>query len=79
MVQGDDGQLVARVLAGEKTVFGLLIDRYRPEGIRLAGRIIGDAVDAEDIVQEALLQAFLGLNLVAESRFLWPLAVGDHR
>jgi RNA polymerase sigma factor (sigma-70 family) len=76
MVQGDDGQLVARVLAGEKTVFGLLIDRYRPEGIRLAGRIIGDAVDAEDIVQEALLQAFLGLTSLRNPDSFGPWLLG---
>jgi RNA polymerase sigma-70 factor (ECF subfamily) len=60
MVQ-DDGQLVARVLAGETTAFGLLIDRYRPAALRLASRMLGDPVDAEDVAQEALLQAFLGL------------------
>jgi hypothetical protein len=76
MVQ-DDGQLVARVLAGEKTAFGLLIDRYRPEGLRLARRIIGDAVDAEDVAQEALLQAFLGLASLRnpDSFGPWLLAI----
>jgi RNA polymerase sigma-70 factor, ECF subfamily len=72
MVQDDDGQLVARVLAGEKTAFGLLIDRYRPEALRLARRIIGDAIDAEDVAQEALLQAFLGLASLRTQILLDP-------
>ena len=50
MVQ-DDGQLVAQVLAGEKTAFGLLIDRYRPVALTLATRMLADAVDAEDVAQ----------------------------
>jgi hypothetical protein len=77
MVQDDDGQLVARVLAGEKTAFGLLIVRYRPEALRLARRILGDAVDAEDVTQEALLQAFLGLASLRnpDSFGPWLLAI----
>src|SRR4030095_13390475 len=76
MVQ-DDGQLVARVLAGEKTAFGLLIDRYRPEALRLARRISGDAVDAEEGAQAALLQGFLGLASLRnpDSFGPWLLAI----
>jgi RNA polymerase sigma-70 factor, ECF subfamily len=59
----DDAELVKRVLAGEKSAFGLLIDRYRPATIKLARRMLGDTFDAEDVTQEALLQAFLGLAL----------------
>jgi RNA polymerase sigma-70 factor (ECF subfamily) len=59
----DDAALVTRVLAGEKSAFGALIDRHRPDAIRLARRLLGDTSDVEDVTQEALLQAFLG----------WPL------
>lgn len=76
MVQ-DDGQLVAQVLAGEKTAFGLLIDRYRPVALTLATRMLADAVDAEDVAQEALLQAFLGLASLRnpDSFGPWLLAI----
>ena len=76
MVQ-DDGQLVARVLAGEKSAFGLLIDHYRPLALRLANRMLGDPVDAEDVAQEALLQAFLGLASLRnpDSFGPWLLAI----
>jgi RNA polymerase sigma factor (sigma-70 family) len=76
MVQ-DDGQLVARVLAGETTAFGLLIDRYRPAALRLTSRMLGDPVDAEDVAQEALLQAFLGLASLRnpDSFGPWLLAI----
>lgn len=57
----DDAALVAQVLGGEKSAFAPLIDRHRPGAIRLARRLLSDPADAEDVVQEALLQAFLGL------------------
>jgi RNA polymerase sigma-70 factor (ECF subfamily) len=58
----NDAELVKRVLAGERAAFGALIDRYRPEALKLARRILRDPIEAEDLAQEALLQAFLGLN-----------------
>jgi len=58
----DDAELVKRVLAGERAAFGALIDRYRPEALKLARRMLRDPIEAEDLTQEALLQAFLGLN-----------------
>jgi RNA polymerase sigma-70 factor, ECF subfamily len=61
MLQGDTA-LVAQVLAGDKSAFAPLIDRHRPGAIGLARRLLGDPADAEDVVQEALLQAFLGLR-----------------
>jgi RNA polymerase sigma factor (sigma-70 family) len=73
----DDGQLVERVLAGEKTSFGPLIDRYRPAAIKLARRVLGDTFEAEDVSQDALLQAFLSLaSLRTRDRFgPWLLGI----
>jgi RNA polymerase sigma-70 factor, ECF subfamily len=58
----DDAALVAQVLGADTSAFAPLIDRHRPGAIRLARRLLGDPADAEDVVQEALLQAFLGLS-----------------
>jgi RNA polymerase sigma factor (sigma-70 family) len=73
----DDAELVERVLAGEKFAFGPLIDRYRPRAIKLARRMLGDGIDAEDVTQEALLQAFLCLaSLRTPGRFgAWLLGI----
>jgi RNA polymerase sigma factor (sigma-70 family) len=66
----DDAALVGQVLWGDKSAFGPLIERHRPGAIRLARRLLGNPADAEDVVQEALLQAFLGLQeLRAPDRF----------
>jgi RNA polymerase sigma-70 factor, ECF subfamily len=75
MVQ-DDSQLVTRVLAGEKTAFGLLIDRYCPAAIKLARRVLGDTLEAEDVAQEALLQAFLGLASLRNPDSFRPWLLG---
>jgi RNA polymerase sigma factor (sigma-70 family) len=73
----DDAELVERVLAGEKFAFGPLIDRYRPRAIKLARRMLGDGIDAEDVTQEALLQAFLCLAFLrTPGRFgAWLLGI----
>lgn len=57
----EDTALVQRVLAGEKTAFGLLVDRHGPGVRSFARRMLNDEADAEDVVQEAWLQAFLNL------------------
>ena len=73
----DDASLVAQVLGGDTSAFGPLIDRHRPAAMRLARRLLGHPADAEDVVQEALLQAFLGLHeLRLTDRFgAWMLGI----
>ena len=73
----DNAALVAQVLAGDKSAFAPLIDRHRPGAIRLARRLLGDSADAEDVVQEALPQAFLGSHdLRRPERFgAWLLGI----
>jgi RNA polymerase sigma-70 factor, ECF subfamily len=55
---------------------GLLIDRYRPAALKLARRVLGDTFDAEDVTQEALLQAFLGLRTLRVPDRFGPWLVG---
>ncbi len=76
MIQ-DDAAFVKRVLSGEKSAFGPLIDRHWPRAIRLALRTLGNVADAEDVVQDAFLQALLSLrSLRAQDRFgSWLLGI----
>jgi bifunctional DNase/RNase len=48
-MEPDDHLIVLRVLAGDKAAFGDLVDRHRPEAVRLARRLLRgpDAVPAE--------------------------------
>jgi RNA polymerase sigma factor (sigma-70 family) len=57
-----DSDLVAASLAGDRAAFGELADRHAPRLTALAGRLLGDVVEAEDLTQETLLQAYLGLD-----------------
>jgi RNA polymerase sigma factor (sigma-70 family) len=72
-----DDLLVHRVLAGDKPAFGALVDRHRPEAVQLAGRLLHRAPEAEDVVQEAFLHAFLSLGrLRSPERFRgWLLGI----
>jgi RNA polymerase sigma factor (sigma-70 family) len=57
-----DSDLVTASLAGDHAAFGELADRHAPRVSALAARLLGDAVEAEDLTQETLLQAYLGLD-----------------
>jgi uncharacterized protein len=73
----NDGELVAATLAGDRRSFGLLVDRHAATATRLALRLLGSRAEAEDVVQEATLQTFLGLRELREpERFgAWFCAV----
>jgi len=73
----DDGDIVERVLAGDRGAFGPLIDRHQGAVTRLAFRILRVRADAEDVAQEAFLHAFLDLaELRARARFAaWLLGI----
>ena len=55
-----DSELVAATLAGDRAAFARLIDRHVERATAVAESILG-RTDAEDVVQEALLAAYLGL------------------
>jgi len=72
----DDNDIVRRVLQGEKAAFGDLIDRHRSETLAFAARVL-NRLDAEDVVQEAFLAAFLSLHKLRDhERFRsWLLGI----
>jgi uncharacterized protein len=57
-----DGGLVAAVLAGDRAAFVELVDRHVARATALAQRLLGSRAEAEDIAQEATLQAYLRLR-----------------
>lgn len=62
MQKTSDHDLVLATLGGDKRAFGQLADRHSQRAYRVALRIVGDADLAREMVQEALLQAYLGLS-----------------
>jgi uncharacterized protein len=58
---GDERQLVEAALGGDPVAFAKLAAPARARVLVVASRMVG-ADEAEDVVQEALLRAFLGLS-----------------
>src|SRR5690349_1887464 len=62
----DDATLIASILAGEREAFDILLARYSSSVLRLCTALLGNTFEAQDIAQEASLQAFLGLARLQE-------------
>ncbi len=58
MERADDVQLIRRVLSGDDAAFSTLVEKYEKGVHALAWRKVGDFHDAEDITQDAFLQAY---------------------
>ena len=65
-----DADLVIRARLGDKAAFGQLIEQYRPLATRVAQRMVAPSTIADELTQEALLQAYLSLDsLRDDTRF----------
>jgi RNA polymerase sigma factor (sigma-70 family) len=63
-----DAELVALARSGDKDAFGQLIERYQPMAKRIAVGMVANADSAQDLVQEAMLQAYLCLDRLQDGR-----------
>ena len=57
-----DEELIARVRAGEKDLYEILVRRYNERLYRVARAIVRNSEEAADIVQETLVRAFAQLG-----------------
>jgi RNA polymerase sigma factor (sigma-70 family) len=62
MSEQSDSELVSLSRQGNKAAFSLLVSRYQPMAQRLATRMLGNGDLAQELVQEAMLQAYLSLE-----------------
>lgn len=69
MREPTDGQLVRRVLAGERRVYANLVERYRDRLGRYAVRMLGNMADAEDALQETFIRGYRSLGRCDPDRF----------
>ncbi len=57
-----DQLLVARIQAGERDAFDLLVAKYQRRLMRLVSRLVHDPAEAEDVVQETFIKAYRALH-----------------
>jgi RNA polymerase sigma-70 factor (ECF subfamily) len=67
-----DARLVGRARAGDQDAFAQLVRRYRASVRSMCRRILGDTAEADDVEQEASLQAYLGLERLADASNFGP-------
>ena len=58
----DDLELVSRIQNGERDQFRLLAERYAERLMRMVRRLVPSKEDAEEVTQDALLEAFKSLS-----------------
>jgi DNA-directed RNA polymerase specialized sigma24 family protein len=63
-------ELILAARGGDPRAFAELVDGHRERLQAIVARMLGDGSEAEDVVQETLLRAYLGLTQLREpSRF----------
>ena len=66
MEREDDVQLIHKILSGDDAAFGILVEKYQKSVHTLVWRKIGDYHYAEDIMQDAFLQAYKKLSTLKD-------------
>ena len=67
-----DAELVVRVVAGDAGAFTNLVARHHSACLRYAAHVLGDRMEAEDVVQETLLRAYRSLGRYQERQQFRP-------
>ncbi len=80
-MSGDDDRLIADCLKGQTAAFGELVRRYQDRLFNTVFRLVDNAEDAQDVVQEAFLHAYQSLDrFKGDSQFftwLYRIAVNS--
>jgi RNA polymerase sigma-70 factor (ECF subfamily) len=79
-VEDTDHAVIADVLGGQRSRFGILVRRYNQRLFRAARAILGDPTEAEDVVQHAWMRAYGGLaGFRGEASFsTWVTRIAVH-
>ena len=74
----DDAQWIEQALAGQTAAFGQLVRKYQDRLYNTLLHVVGNAEDARDIVQDALVQAFLKLDTFRQDStfYTWLYRIG---
>jgi RNA polymerase sigma factor (sigma-70 family) len=67
-----DNELVERARSGDQEAFSSLVRKYRAQALGWVNVLTTDSYMAEDIVQDALIRAFLHLGTLMDTRRFLP-------
>lgn len=69
----DESQLIERALGGDSAAFGVLVHRYQDRLYSAIVHVVGCRVEAEDVVQDAFVQAYVKLETFQQNSkfFTW--------
>ncbi len=76
MNEVSDGALVGRVLAGETEAYAALVERYRCRLGRYAMRMLANAADAEEALQDAFVRGYRSLGRCKDPEGFGPWLFG---
>jgi RNA polymerase sigma-70 factor (ECF subfamily) len=62
-----DAVLMLRVKRGDRAAFEALVEKYKQPIVNLMGRMLGDAVEAEDLTQGVFVQVFRSAHRYRDS------------
>jgi RNA polymerase sigma-70 factor (ECF subfamily) len=62
LAEASDSELVDAARAGNAAAFEILVRRYSERAYRVAFRVVRDADESRDVVQDALVKAYRGLD-----------------
>ena len=67
-----DRELIEQARGGSREAFGELVRQYRAEALGVANRMVRDPHMAEDVVQDALIRAFIHLGSLMDGGKFGP-------
>jgi len=78
MDQGQEREIIGRVLGGDRSAFAGLVEKYKGPIFNLAYRMTGSREDADDLTQETFIRAYQKLYRFDQSKkfFTWLYTIG---
>ncbi len=68
MARQDDAKIIQRVLGGETNAYAELLERYGAKVYGLVVRLVGIEAEAEELTQDAFVQAYTHLSVEGETQ-----------
>ncbi|MBN1437334.1 MAG: sigma-70 family RNA polymerase sigma factor [Sedimentisphaerales bacterium] len=62
-----DEQLVGEVLGGNDEAYGILVERHQRKALAVAGRLLSNVADSQEVVQEAFIKAYQSLDQLKDA------------